>query len=374
MARRIGKKNSISINPLDYNITLLGESGIGKTTISMQVCEKLVGEDGYIHFDIGREAGALAIEGIMSEHIKDFTELREAVDEIIEYRDSDYKDLKVIMFDTLDELILLAEAESLRLYNKKSDKKADTIDGAWGGFQKGQAKAMEMILDIISDLRDVGISSFIIGHVKRSDIIDSITQETYSKLTADTTQKYFNAIKNKQHFVGLAYIDREIVKEKTGRKDIVKKTDITINRAVSESRVISFRDDTYSIDSKSRFANIIDKIPFNADDFIKAMTDAIMAEKTKNGTSVEEAKKEQMKREEIKEENAIAKAKSKTENKIDTDRNEELKNTIQTKYHDMSATDREKFKEMMSELGIEGFKDVSNIPTKKLEMLARFGE
>ena len=42
-----GKKNTIKIDPLSYNIGLIGESGIGKTTIIKEMCEKLVGEDGY---------------------------------------------------------------------------------------------------------------------------------------------------------------------------------------------------------------------------------------------------------------------------------------------------------------------------------------
>ena len=66
---KFGKKVEISTNPLDYNICILGESKIGKTTIAKQMCEKLVGDDGYIHLDIGREEGAAAIEGIVSEHI-----------------------------------------------------------------------------------------------------------------------------------------------------------------------------------------------------------------------------------------------------------------------------------------------------------------
>ena len=38
-----GKKNVIKIDPLSYNIGLIGESGIGKTTIIKEMCEKLAG-------------------------------------------------------------------------------------------------------------------------------------------------------------------------------------------------------------------------------------------------------------------------------------------------------------------------------------------
>lgn len=299
---KYGKKNEVSLNPLDYNICLLGESGIGKSTIIKETCEKLAGNDGYLHLDIGREDGRFAIQGIISEPIEDYEKMRDVVDDIIENKFTDYPDLKVVIWDTLDELIPILENESIREWNKgkSADKKADTINSAWSGFGKGQEHAVGYLLDAIWNLKKVGISSIIIAHVKRSEIVDPITQETYSKLTADTTQRYFNWIKNKMHFVGLAYIDRDIVKESTGRKDI-KGKDIMISKAVSESRVISFRDNTYAVDSKSRFANIVDKVPFNVDEFIKAMQDAINAEKLKGGATLEEAEAEQKIREEKKE-------------------------------------------------------------------------
>lgn len=370
---KFGKKNEISLNPLDYNICLLGEGGIGKSTLAKEMCEKLVGEDGYLHLDIGREDGAAAIQGIITEKIEDWAKLKEVVDDIVENKATDYKELKVVIWDTFDELILLAEAESVRLYNKKNpEKKADTINAAWGGFGKGQDKAIEMILDMIWELKKVGVSSIIIGHVKRTDIVDPVTQETYSKLTADTTQKYFNAIKNKMHFVGLGYIDREVVKEKTGRKNAVTKQDITVNKAVSESRVISFRDDTYSVDSKSRFADIVDRIPFDCDAFIKAMKDAILAEQSKSGTSYKEAEKAQAKRDAEAKAKADEYSKGAKGNKIDVEKNEEIVSVIKTRYATLSPDKKKEFMALAADKGIQNFKEPEAIPTMRLEELVQY--
>ena len=72
MARKFGKKNKIKVSPLDYNIGLIGESGIGKTTLAKEVCEKLVGEDGYMILNIGKEDGIDAIPNASYEDVPDW--------------------------------------------------------------------------------------------------------------------------------------------------------------------------------------------------------------------------------------------------------------------------------------------------------------
>lgn len=368
---KYGKKNEVDLNPLHYNIAILGESGIGKTTLAKEICEKLVGENGYIHFDMGKENGASAIQGIVSETIDDWNKLNDVVDDIVENKTTDYAELQTVIWDTLDELIIMSEKESIRQYNRKNpDKKADTINGAWGGFGKGQDKAIELILDKIWELKKVGVNSIIVAHVKRTDITDPISQETYSKLTADTQQRYFNAIKNKMHFIGLAYVDRDIVKEKTGKQNIVTKEEQVINRVVSESRVISFRDDTYSVDSKSRFAEIIDRIPLTSDGFIKAMQDAILAEHAKGSKSIEETKKEQEKSQKEADKAAAEYSKNAKASKIDLEKNEELLVEIKNKFPDASAETKKRVKEIMEENGFANFKD-AEVPTVALEKIVK---
>nr|DAK06365.1 MAG TPA: AAA domain protein [Caudoviricetes sp.] len=363
---KYGKKNSVDLNPLHYNIAFLGEGGIGKTTLCYQMCEKLVGDEGYMHFDIGKEDGADAIEGVVTEKIENWDKFEEVIDDIVENKETDYPHLQVIIIDTYDELIPMAEDKAVRIWNKRnSDKKAETINGAWNGFGKGQDKAAELILNNIWRFKSVNVHPIIIFHVKRSDIIDPITQTTYSKLTADAQQRYFNAIKNKMHFVGFAYIDRDIINEKTGRKDI-KGKDITTNKVMAENRVISFRDNNYSVDSKSRFADIVDKIPFDVDAFIKAMQDAILAEKSKSGKSEAEIKKEQSERDKAAAIAAAEYSKSAKTNKIDLDRNEEIIAEIKSRFTDATEEIQSAIKSKMIEVGLKNFKD-TEVPTASLE-------
>lgn len=305
---KFGQKNHVKLDPLAYNICLLGESKVGKTTLIREVCEKLAGDDGYMFLECGQERGADAIEGI--NHINcpewwmDYDELTNSAgfgdvcDDIIDNKTTDYADLKVVIIDTYDQLITLAEDESKRLWNKENpDKRTNSINAAWGGFGKGEKKAIELMFDKIAELRNVGVSTIIIGHIKTKDISDPVSGETYQILTSDQQQNYFNALKKNLHFLGLAYIDRQIVKEKTGKKNIVTNKEEVVNKVKGESRKIKFRDDNFCVDSGSRFAEIIDEIDLDADQFITALTDAIKAEQAKSGKTLEQSKAEQEKKE-----------------------------------------------------------------------------
>jgi hypothetical protein len=90
-----------------------------------------------------------------------------------------------------------------------------------------------------------------------------------------------------------------------------------IKKINNESRRIKFRSDDYSVDSGSRFADIVDDIPMDADEFIKALTDAIETESKKSGKSISETKKEQKKTEKAKEERAkVVETKAKSEHEL----------------------------------------------------------
>lgn len=373
MARKFGEKREICIDPLAYNIGLIGESGIGKSTVIKEVCEKLVGDDGYIALDIGKEDGHDAINGIVSAKIPDWATFKEFCDDVIENKLTDYKDLRVVILDTFDQLLEITEPEVIRMHNRANpDKpKITSIKAAFGGFMAGEDKAIQLVLDKMWELKSVGVSFIAIGHTKKKDVDDPITGESYSILTTNMSQRYFNALKTKLHFLGVAYIDREIVKQKTGKKNIVTKEEEVKGRVLSESRRISFRDDNYSVDSKSRFADIVDEIPLDADAFIKALKDAILAEHSKGGKSVEQSEKELKEARKQQEKELAEKQKADAANKIDEDRNTELLQVIQNKFPDADAAIKKSVKEIMKEHDIPNFKNADDIPTAVLEQIVK---
>lgn len=287
---KFGKKNKVSLNPLDANICLLGLPKIGKTTIMKEVAEKLVGENGYLFLEMYRENGAKYIEDIIYEDVPDWDTFVEIIDDIIDNRTTDYADLKVVFLDTLDNALQLAEQESIRLWNKENPSKRTTsINAAWGGYMKGQDKAEDLLQEQLFRLRGVGVAFSVIGHVRQTTITDPITGESYQQITSDVPQRYFNQLKKNIDLIGIAYIDRELTKSKVNGKEV--------SNIKSETRKIKFRDDNYTVDSGSRMSQIVNEIDFDADEFIKAMTDALEAEVKKGNKSVEERKKENEKEE-----------------------------------------------------------------------------
>ena len=285
----------IKLDPLKYNGLLIGESGIGKTTVIKEYLEKLAGNDGYMFLEIGKEDGADAIHDIVYETCEDWDKFSDVIDDIVENKSSDYPELKVIAIDTIDELFRIAEPEVVDMHNRSValDKHVKSIKAAFGGFQAGEDKAVEIVLDKLWSLKDVGVSFVIIGHTKTKSVTDPVTGQDYYQVTTNMPQRYFNAIKTKAHWGGVAAVDRKIVKEKTGKKDIITKQELTKGVVKEEVRKITFRDDNFVIDSKSRFAEIIEEIPLDADALIKAVTDAIHAAHSKGTKSLEQSQKEQ---------------------------------------------------------------------------------
>lgn len=307
---KFGKRNNVNLDILSYNIMLLGESGAGKTTLINDVCTKYTGSpDAVLFLEIGSERGADAIEGInyinCPEWEMDYDEFDNAAgfmtvcEDVIENKSQDYPELRAVVWDTLDQLINIAEAEVIRMWNRECraaghpEKVAKTINGCYSGYGRGEKKAIELMIDVMNRLRRVGVATIIIGHVKTKQIEDVLTGQSYQILTSDQQQNYFNAVRKNLHFLGLLYVDRQLAAEKTGKKVFGTNKDETVNKVIGETRKIRFRDDGAVVDCKSRFADIVPEIDCDADQFIKALTDAIKSEQSKSGVSFIEAEKKQ---------------------------------------------------------------------------------
>lgn len=296
---KFGKKVSVSTNINDYMVGIMAPSGFGKTTLMYQICEKEFGADGYIVFDMGTEDGVSAIEGVVAEPIPTWKKMKEVVDDIVKNKDTDYADLKVVVLDTLDAAFEIAEEFTVDAWNrenlgKKDFVKATSINSVEGGFGKGMDRVIDTVKKEIIKLDKVGVKTFWTSHVKEKDQSDLFTGANYTSLTANMPMKYFNSIKNSSHVIGFGYFDRSIEKQEVGDANPMTKKKKERKAVIDETRKIKFRDDALVADAKSRFKYIIDEINLDCDEFIKAIKDAIEAER-KSGVSIKPTSKKSTK-------------------------------------------------------------------------------
>ena len=279
-----GKKNTIDTDLSKVIFGLLGESGVGKSTTLYHMAETLFGDDGYILLDMGSEFGSEYIEGVVAEQVETYKKFLDVTNDIIKNKEKDYPNLKVVICDTLDALFEIGEPYLVKLYTQehmgeKGFVVPKTINGVEGGFGRGMDRLIDMVVDQIVKLRRIGVGFWYSGHVKRRSADDVFSGETYDQLTTNMTQRYFNAIKNKTHALGIAYIDRTLIQQEIGDENPVTHKKKLVNKVTSESRKVKFRDDSYTADSKSRLRYIIDEVNLDENEIIKALKDAIAEEK-----------------------------------------------------------------------------------------------
>ena len=122
--------------------------------------------------------------------------------------------------------------------------------------------------------------------------------------------------------IGLGTVGSSVVKILKENQNLIAARagcGIRIKKGVvkGETRKITFRDDNFVIDSKSRFSDIVESIPLDSDALIKAITDAIENELKKSGKTMEESRIEQEKKEKEKLKHiAEAEAKAKAEKNL----------------------------------------------------------
>jgi hypothetical protein len=139
---------------------------------------------------------------------------------------------------------------------------------------------------------------------------------------------------------------------------------------VDESRIITFRDDNFNIDSKSRFEDIVSYIPLNTEDFIEAIENAIKEAFDKQKgmkASLEETKKEQ---ENAKEEEITKAIEEANKHKVNVKENEELASIIKEHFGNSTAEQKEQIKGIMTVYGIKSLKDTEETPTQAFREIA----
>ena len=267
-----------------------GVGGIGKTTIVYEIGKLITGSDeGTFIITCGGENKPKHIPGAFGDVAPDFKTFKEIVKELCDNK-KEYPDTKFIAIDSLDEYARIVENYVVAEWNAQCDinERAKSIAQAYKGYQKGENRACDLMIQQVVKLQDAGYSILEIGHTKTKLKEDVITKVQFEQLTCNLDNKYYNALKDKVNLVAMCYWENIVENVEEKKNAFTKKMD-KVGELTDRKRVMVFADDDNAIDTKTHFEHIAHKIDLSAQGFIDAVEEAISIKLTE-GDKVEEEK------------------------------------------------------------------------------------
>ena len=276
MARKFGVINKMSEKFEDYSYIINGVGGIGKTTLVYEIGKIVTGSDeGTFIITCGGENKPKHIPGAFGDVAPDFKTFCAIVKELCDNK-AEYPSTKFIAIDSLDEYARIAENFVVAEWNATCDinERAKSIAQAYKGYQKGENRACDLMIQQIIKLQNAGYSILEIGHTKTKLKEDILTKVQFEQLTCNLDNKYYNALKDKVNLVAMCYWENVVENIEEKKNAFTKKMD-KVGELTDRKRVMVFADDDNAIDTKTHFEYITHKIDLSAQGFINAVEEAI---------------------------------------------------------------------------------------------------
>ena len=276
MARKCGQINTMSEKFEDYSYIINGVGGIGKTSLAHQIGKIITGSnEGTFIITCGGENKPKHIPGAFYDVAPDFKTFCAIVKELCDNK-AEYPDTKFVAIDSLDEYARICENFVVAEWNASCDinERAKSIAQAYKGFQKGESRACDLMIQQVVKLQNAGYSILEIGHTKTKLKEDVISKVQFEQLTCNLDNKYYNALKDKVNLVAMCYWENVVENIEEKKNAFTKKMD-KVGELTDRKRVMVFADDDNAIDTKTHFEYITHKIDLSAEGFIKAVEEAI---------------------------------------------------------------------------------------------------
>ena len=274
--RKFGRTYKMSEKFEDYSYIINGVGGIGKTTLVYEIGKLVTGSnEGTFIITCGGENKPKHIPDAFGDVAPDFKTFVAIVKELCTNKEA-YPDTKFVAIDSLDEFARIAEAYVIAEWNASCDinERAKSISQAYKGFQKGESRACDLMIQQVMKLQEAGYSLLEIGHTKTKSKTDVISQVQFEQLTCNLDNKYYNALKDKVNLVAMCYFQHIIENVEEKKNAFTKKMD-KVGDLVDRKRIMVFADDDNAIDCKSHFEYITHQIDFSAEGFVNAVEEAI---------------------------------------------------------------------------------------------------
>ena len=273
--------NKIQADIAQLSIYLRSTKKFGKTTLFRDLILAKYGDPSYgLLVGCGAEIGYKMLDNLNTTQVSSWKDLIELKKWLIEGKGTEHN-IKIIAFDTGDQLVLLADKETIRQSNiENPNKPTKSIKGAFSGFTAGEKySANNLITPYLTELQLNGFGTWVIAHSKFKTIRDkgSLDEDGYQQLTSNLGADYEAAFGDCMDVCLTGVIDRDFDEKGEGDKKKRYATDTV--------RKLYFRG-TPMIDAGGRFADgavpeymVFDKPNMGAE-FLKIVEEGMEKSKT----------------------------------------------------------------------------------------------
>lgn len=283
------RRNRVKLELGSYPpVLIMGERKVGKTTLMYNLAQLEYSLDEMLLISCGKEKGYLSLDDIQYEECRQWSKKEDedgnrgfiqVVDDIV--KNNNELGLKMVVIDTLDTLYDIATDEVLKQHLREKGTICKSLNDAFGGFQRGRDRLIDIVTKEIDKLDRMGIAVFILAHTKNKDKTDPLTGEKYEMLTNNLRADYYSPVADSCQMVVNIAIEREISE----------------GVQVGEKRMMFFRSNGL-IDCGGRFTDMPEKLELSAENFMKAFKHGV---KNSMRNKVSDAEIEKQRKEEIKE-------------------------------------------------------------------------
>lgn len=238
--------NVIQPDMAALSIYLRSVKKFGKSTLFRSTILAKYGDPSYgLLVGCGKEKGYKLLDNLNKAHIDTYKDAIEFQKWFLENPGN----VKILCFDTADELCPMFEKEAIRLSNiENPNRPTKSIKGAFGGYMAGPEYVGEMLKAYFDKFIQAGYGVWVIAHSKFKTIKEKggLDEDGYMQLTSNLVSNYEAAFGDIFDATLTGVIDRAY--ETKGEGDKAKKY------ATGEVRKLYFRGTTL-IDAGSRFAD-----------------------------------------------------------------------------------------------------------------------
>lgn len=142
---------------------------------------------------LGNEFGETLLDELQCTHADTWKELKELQQWLIKEKGKEHN-IEMVAFDTIDEIIAIAEKEVCRLSQIETGKPAKSINQCYNGFGSGQTKVKSLLKEYFTTLYKAGFGIMAISHTKIKTITEKNMNpdEGYMVLTSNLPNTYEN--------------------------------------------------------------------------------------------------------------------------------------------------------------------------------------